>query len=85
MPASAEPTAISSNRMNLNFYKESEEASISGTENFCQQAAARSSRPYSQDAEDSGSENDRAYKVPTIVPQYALPKAGAMVDEDYDT
>ncbi|GFG29812.1 hypothetical protein Cfor_00240 [Coptotermes formosanus] len=85
MPPSAEPTAVSSNKMNLNFYKESEEANISGTENFCQHAAARRSLSYGQDAEDSGSENEGEYQVPAIVPQYTQPKASAVVDEDYDT
>lgn len=71
--------------MNLNFYKESEEANISGAENFRQHAAARRSRSYGRDTEDSGSENEGAHQVPAVVPQYTQPKTSAVVDEDYDT
>ena len=85
MPPSAEQTAVSSNKILLNFYKESEEANVSGTENFRQHAAARHSLSYSHDAEDSASENEVEFQVPAIVPQYTLPKASAVVDEDYDT
>lgn len=82
----SEPTFISSNKLNLNFYKESEEASISGAENLGRQAAARSPHIYIQDVEDSGSENEEECRVPAIVPQYAQPKANvALLDEDYDT
>jgi hypothetical protein len=85
MPPYAEPAAVSSNKMNLNFYKESEEANMSGTENFCQHSATRHSLSYCQDAEDSGSDNEGAYQVPAVVPQYTQPKTSAVVDEDYDT
>jgi hypothetical protein len=78
--------------MNLNFYKESEEANISGTESFCQRAAEPSHSslihpraPDIQDTDDSGSENEEEYLRPVIVPQFVQPKASAMVDEDYDT
>lgn len=85
MPPYAEEAAVSSNKMNLNFYKESEEANMSGTEHFHQYAAARRSLSYSRDTEDSGSENEGAYQVPAVVSQYTQPKTSAMVDEDYDT
>lgn len=82
----SEPTLVSSSKLNLNFYKESEEASISGTENLGRQAAAQSPHIYIQDAQDSGSENEEECQVPAIVPQYAQPKASvALLDEDYDT
>lgn len=91
---STQPTAVPSNKMNLNFYKESEEANITGTGtgSFCQQAAAtpprssliRTSATDIQDT-DSGSENEEEYLTPVIVRQYAQAKASAMVDEDYDT
>jgi hypothetical protein len=78
--------------MNLNFYKESEEANISGTESFCRAAAVspqssfiHPSAPDIQNTDDSGSENEEEYLRPVIVPQYVQPKASAMVDEDYDT
>jgi hypothetical protein len=81
--------------MNLNFYKESEEANITGTGtgSFCQQAAAtpprssliRASAADIRDIDDSGSENEEEYLTPVIVPQHAQSKASAMVDEDYDT
>ncbi|PNF42323.1 hypothetical protein B7P43_G05283, partial [Cryptotermes secundus] len=81
-----EPTFVSSNKLNLNFYKESEEASISGAKNLGRQAAARSPHICIQDAEDSGSEHEEECRVPAIVPQYAQPKASvALLDEDYDT
>lgn len=81
-----EPTFVSSNKLNLNFYKESEEASISGAKNLGRQAAARSPHIYIQDAEGSGSENEEECQVAAIVPQYAQPKASvALLDEDYDT
>jgi len=70
--------------MNLNFYKESEEANMSSTEHF-RQHAAQCSLSYGRDTEDSGSENEGAYQVPTVVPQYTQSKTSAMVDEDYDT
>jgi hypothetical protein len=85
VPPHAESAAVSSNKMNLNFYKESEEANMSGTEHFRQHAAARRSHSYGRDTEDSGSENEGAYQVPAVVPQYMQPKTSAMVDEDYDT
>jgi len=85
MPPYAESAAVSSNKMNLNFYKESEEANMSGTEHFRQHAAARRSLSYGRDTEDNGSENEGAYQVPAVVPQYTQPKTSAMVDEDYDT
>jgi len=85
MPPYAESAAVSSNKMNLNYYKESEEANMSGAEHFRQHAAARHSLSYGRDTEDSGSENEGAYQVPAIVPQYTQPKTNAMVDEDYDT
>lgn len=85
MPPYAESAAVSSNKMNLNFYKESEEANMSGTEHFRQLAATRRSLSYGRDTEDSGSENEGAYQVPGVVPQYTQPKTSAVVDEDYDT
>jgi len=85
VPPHGESAAVSSNKMNLNFYKESEEANMSGTEHFRQHAAARRSLSYSRDTEDSGSENEGACQVPAIVAQYTQPKTSAMVDEDYDT
>lgn len=82
----SEPTFVSSNKLNLNFYKESEEASISGAENLGRQAAARSPRIYIQDVDDSGSENEEDCRVTAVVPKYAQPKPSvALLDEDYDT
>jgi hypothetical protein len=82
----SEPTLVSSSKLNLNFYKESEEASISGAENLGRQAATRSPHIFIQDAQDSGSENEEECQVTAIVPQYAQPKASvALLDEDYDT
>ena len=85
MPPYAQSAAVSSNKMNLNFYKESEEANMSGTENFRQHAAAQRSLSYGCDTEDSGSDNEGAHQAPAVVPQYTQPKTNAMVDEDYDT
>jgi hypothetical protein len=82
----SEPTAVSSNKLNLNFYKESEEATISGADSLGRQAASRSPHIYIQVAEDSGSENEEECRVRAIVPQYIQPKASvALLDEDYDT
>ncbi|XP_021927340.1 uncharacterized protein LOC110833501 isoform X2 [Zootermopsis nevadensis] len=93
---SLQAAAVSSNKINLNFYKETEEASMSVTESFCQQPAAVAVTPPRssfihpsatdiRDTDDSGSENEERYRRPVIVPRYVQPKASATVDEDYDT
>jgi hypothetical protein len=85
MPSS-ETTAVTSNKLNLNFYKESEEASISGVESVGRQAAAQSSHIYIQEAVDSGSDNEEDCQIAAIVPRFIQNKASAaLIDEDYDT
>jgi hypothetical protein len=90
---SSRPSALSSSKINPNFYKESEEVSISHAENFSHQVLSvlpqssltYPSAPDARDTEDSGSENEEEYQASVIVPQYVQSKASAVIDEDYDT